>query len=331
MTAPDAAGDTAGAPDDGPGDAERGELRSGADGGRRRSDAAADDRARRNFGFTWGETDGMRWLRNGDGDYKRVAPEFFPVLRGLARGERDPADVDPEALRAVDLLLDEGYLRPDGDVTKLEQRADGRVWIRFAAFALGTVLLAALVALRWGDLWRLPGSVPEAVLAVAFFVGATAVHEAGHLSASRPYFEPEIRFRRLNGVIPAVITRTNDAWQCPRAVRLWISLAGPFVDVAIALALAVAYFLFPQRDALGLLLSVQLVRIALVLNPLMEGDGYWLLADALGAHNLRSRAFRDLRRARPTAAAAFGVAVVAFTAAFVAAGVALLAIVVGVR
>lgn len=277
------------------------------------------DAVRRGFGYTWGETDGTIWLRNDEGDYKRVEPAFLDPLEALARGEADPDAVDPRVLEAVDLLAAEGYLEPGGEIRRLETPDDVRLWPRLLVVGALTLALAVLVAVQWDAIWSPPGSVGSTLVVAPFFVVATLLHELGHYAAGRPYFDPSIRFGRLNGVIPAIITRTGDAWQCPRNVRLWISLAGPVVDVVVTLGLAVALLLKPTYAALGTLILIQFFRLLFVLNPLIDGDGYWLLVDLFGTHNLRQHAFRDLKRANPTPKAAFAVSIVLFTGAFVAA------------
>ncbi|WP_207587019.1 M50 family metallopeptidase [Halomontanus rarus] len=283
----------------------------------RESSADGRPRLRRDFGFTWGETGETIWLRNDDGDYKRIEPAFLDPLLALARGERDPETAGRDVLRAVELLADEGYLEAGGEVTRYEPPSDIRLWPRLAVLGAATVAMCALIATRWSAIWRPPGSVTGTVLIGPFFIVVTLLHELGHYVASRPYFTPRIRLDRLNGVIPAVVTRTNDAWRCPRTVRIWISLAGPAVDVAITLGLAAAFVSSPEYGLLGTLILVQLFRLLFVLNPLVEGDGYWLLVDVFETHNLRPHAFRDLRRGRPTAPAAFAVSIVAFTGGFV--------------
>ncbi|WP_254525157.1 hypothetical protein [Natrinema caseinilyticum] len=274
---------------------------------------------RRNFGYTWGETGGTLWLRNDNGDYKRIDPAFREPLRALARGEREPSAADPAVLEAIDVLADEGYLEPSGERRRLEMSADIRLWPRLVATGAVTIVLCALIVAQWETIWSPPGSVGKTVVLAPFFVGATLLHELGHYVAGRPYFEPSISIGRLNGVIPAVITRTGDAWQCPRNVRIWISLAGPVVDIVVTLELAIALLQFPGYSVLGSCILVQLFRLLFVLNPLVDGDGYWLFVDVFGTHNLRNHAFRDLKRGRPTPKAAFALTIVVFTGWFVAA------------
>ncbi|WP_049921662.1 hypothetical protein [Halopiger djelfimassiliensis] len=285
-------------------------------------ESGVDELLRGEFGFTWGETDGTTWLRNDDGDYKRLDPSFFDRLRELAHSECEPASVDPRVRQTIALLADEGYLRRGGEITHHETPSDIRLWPRVGAFAAMVALWLACLAIRRAELRRLPSELPFglefAVLVLPILLASTAIHELGHYTASRRYFTPTIRFGWLNKIIPAVITRTTDAWACPRNARIWISLAGPFVDALVAATFAAAFVAAPDRHVLGFLALLIGARMLFVLNPLIEGDGYWVVVDAFGLHNLRSRGFRDLKRATPSGPAAYALAVVVFTTGFAA-------------
>lgn len=289
---------------------------------------------REGFGFTWGETDGTTWLRNDHGDYKRVHPAFFERLTALADGSADPDAHDDRVRQTAALLYDEGYLEPGADVVRYETPADIRLRPRIGLFAATVALLVGCLAVRWPELRRLPVDLEFgfglAVVVLPVLVGSIAAHELGHYAPSRRYFDPNVRFGFLNKVIPAIITRTTDAWRCPRNVRIWISLAGPFVDAVVATCFAVAFLLVPGQPLFGFLSLLIAARAAFVLNPLLEGDGYWILVDAFGWHNLRSRGFRDLKRGTVSGPAAYAVSVTVFTVCFGALNIVILATALGV-
>lgn len=288
---------------------------------------------RERFGFTWGETGETTWLRTDGGDYKRVHPVFFDRLSELAGESVDPSVLDERVRRAVTLLYDEGYLKPGEDVTRHETPADIRLWPRIGAFTVTLSLFVLFLTVRWSEIRRLPTDIEFgfglAVVVLPFLLGSIAIHELGHYLPSRRYFDPQLRFGFLNKVIPAIITRTTDAWGCPRNVRLWISLAGPFADAVIATALAGAFVVVPDQPLLGFLALLIAARVVFVLNPLIEGDGYWILVDALGWHNLRSRGFRDLERRVISGPSVYALSVVCFTVGFVVFNLAILATVFG--
>lgn len=280
-----------------------------------------DPALRDGLGFEWGETDGTTWLRNADAEYKRVEPAFFDVLVEFARGERALDSAPTDVRTAVAILHEEGYLVPDGEIRQCETPADVSLRPRLGGFAALLGLFALLMGLQWERLPELPRamtSTADFLLVAGVLTLSIPVHELGHYLVSRRYFEPSIGFTRLNKVFPAVVTKTSDAWRCPRNVRIWISLAGPTVDVAIATVLAAVFLLVPERRLVGLLAGMLVVRVLFVLNPLIDGDGYWILVDLFGLHNLRSRGFRDLKALRISGPAAYAAAVVVFTAALFA-------------
>jgi hypothetical protein len=275
----------------------------------------------REFGFTWGETEGTLWLSNDDGDYKRVNRTFLDALTTAARDPAARADLDPEVKSLIDDLAAEGYLTAGGEVTRVPTPEDIRLAPRVAAFLVALAALCLVVAVRFEAAVDFPTDPRVNIWVLPFFLFVTLVHESGHYAAARPYMDPSIRLGLLNKIFPAVITATNGAWRCPRGIRIWIALAGPFVETVFALGLAAVYLLvFPEHSLLATILLVELSRVLFVLNPLVDGDGYWIAVDALGIVNLRSRGFRDLRALRPTGAAAYAAAAILFTVLALVAG-----------
>lgn len=273
-------------------------------------------------GFTWGETDGLHWLRRPDGQYKRVESGFLETLRDLAAGDRSATTLSADERTAVELLADEGYLHPDAAVSRLETPDPIALRPRLFAFVAAFVALSGYVAYRLLVSGTTIPTVATAdvdvlsrlVVVLPVFLVLSLVHEAGHYHAASSYFDTSVEFSMLNGVFPAIVTKTNDAWRCPRSVRIWINLAGPFVDCCQCLVLAAASLvLFPESRLLALVPVFQYLRILFSLNPLIRGDGYWMLVDWFGATNLHSRGLRDLKNARPTARAAYAVGSGAFT------------------
>ncbi|NGM68096.1 M50 family metallopeptidase [Natronolimnobius sp. AArcel1] len=285
------------------------------------------------FGFTWGETDGTTWLRTDEGSYKRVHPVFFEQLREIATGSSDPTDHDERVRETVVLLASEGYLEPGGEIVHEQPPPDIRLWPRLGAVAATATLLVGCLAVRWPELRQLPADLEFglglALIVLPILLGSIALHELGHYVPSRRYFDPQLRIGLLNKVIPAIITRTTDAWRCPRNVRLWISLAGPFVDLLVATGFAVAFVIVPGQPIFGFLALLIAARALFVLNPLIEGDGYWALVDAFGWHNLRTQGFRDLEHRILSGPAVYALSAVIFTIGFVGLNIAILATVFG--
>ena len=95
---------------------------------------------------------------------------------------------------------------------------------------------------------------------------------------------------------------------------MWINLAGPLVDLVLTLVLAVVHLVWlPDVAFLSTIILVQLLRVVFVLNPLLEGDGYWCLSDLFGVVNLRSRGWNDFKRLRPSWYSLYTFVSVAFT------------------
>lgn len=274
------------------------------------------------FGFTWGETEGLVWLRDDDGNYKRVDPDFLADLRALASGERAISELPAEKAAAVTHLRDAGFLDPGGDVVEYETPDGVALRPRLLAFAVAFALLTAYVCYRllatgtsapagvaagWG-------LIESVVLSIPVFVGLALVHEAGHYVAARPYFRPTLDVTLLNGVFPAFVTRTNDAWRCPRSVRVWINLAGPLADCLQCLVLAaLSLFVFPESSLLAVVPVFEYLRLLFSLNPFVRGDGYWMIVDWFGATNLHTRGVRDLKNLDPSVGALYATASAATT------------------
>ena len=267
-------------------------------------------------GFHYGHgDDGLVWLRrSADGRYKKIHPELLEVLLELHHGRLRQSQLDEPLALAIDALRQEGYLVTDAPLIAHQPPPDIRIWPRAALFFTLLAALVAVVALRFDVAWPPPADPLANLWAIPFFFFAASLHELGHWAACRPYFRPKIRLGLLNRVFPALVTMTNDAWSLPRNIRLWINLAGPTVDLALTLLVAAVHLLwFEEMRLLSTLLMVQLMRILFVFNPLIEGDGYWILVDLTGKLNLRSRGWRDLTGLRWSGAAAFTAAAIVFT------------------
>lgn len=271
------------------------------------------------IGFTWGKCEGLCWLRNDAGEYKRVDPDFLDTLFALA--DEDHKELTSKERKAVTVLREQGYLRERTTVTELSTPPDITLWTRLLVFLIAFTLLTAYVGYR---VLVAGTSVPTVVstdatlleqllLSVPVFVAMALVHESGHYLVARSYFDPSLRISRISGVFPAIVTTTNDAWRCPRSIRVWISLAGPFADVLQCLVLAaLSLFVFPMSYLLAILPIFEYARILFSLNPLVKGDGYWILVDWFGAVNLHTRGMDDLKNHRPTIHALYALGSIAF-------------------
>ncbi|MGH8624368.1 MAG: biotin/lipoyl-binding protein [Gammaproteobacteria bacterium] len=122
-------------------------------------------------------------------------------------------------------------------------------------------------------------------------------HELGHAyTATRFGCRVATMGIALLVLFPVLYTDTTDAWRlCSRRKRMLIGAAGMITELAIA---AICTFLWsflpegPLRSAAFMIATTSWVMtLAVNLNPLMRFDGYYLLSDLLGVHNLQERSF----------------------------------------
>ncbi len=223
------------------------------------------------------------------------------LLENGAKGHRAPAK--PKRLDGGLMTLRFRLFDPDGLLNRLYPRVRFAFTARFLVFSAATILAAAAVsAFHWdqivGDasqLYRL--STLPLLIAVAFAV--TTAHEFGHGLACK-HFGGEVREMGFMLIYfqPAFFCNVSDAWFFSKGKRLWVSFAGPYLELFIW-ALATLCWRVTDSDT-------WISRIALIVmatsgiktffnfNPLIKLDGYYLLSDYLGIVNLRKRAFRYL-------------------------------------
>ena len=97
-------------------------------------------------------------------------------------------------------------------------------------------------------------------------------------------------------MFPLLYTDTTDAWRLrKRRDRVMVDLGGIMVELTLAIYSTLLWCFLPDgpaRNAAFAVATVSWVFSLLVnLNPLMRFDGYYLLADSLGIHNLQPRSF----------------------------------------
>lgn len=260
------------------------------------------------IGYTWLESESEYYVRNREGDLRRVSDDAFRLLSELADGTIVVDDLPENARDIVDVLEDEGYLREGDPVVELVPPDDVVLWSRVLAFVglFGVAVILAsqeLPALLAVDELFTPG---RTLGFAALMLISLVVHESGHYLAANRFLDPTVRVGTVNGIIPAAITDTTGAWMLPRNRRLWITLAGPFAHLLWTHVLLVGYYvLFPDSVLLSLVAVVNVASVVMVLNPLIHGDGYWLLLDAFGIVDLRTRGIDDLRERELSAAAGY--------------------------
>jgi len=191
------------------------------------------------------------------------------------------ADADPLAARL------HGALRP------LFTRPSG-----IAALIVGSAgLLAALPGLRAAS--PLDFGVAGIVVAFLGLLAAGIGHEAAHALAAKA---EGARLGRagigLFWFAPVAYVDTSATWAIPRLARVRVNLAGPLFNFAFAGTCGIAAALTggAASDLLVWVAITNLVLVVFNLSPLLEFDGYYILADLTDTNALRRKALRYVFR-----------------------------------
>jgi putative peptide zinc metalloprotease protein len=168
------------------------------------------------------------------------------------------------------------------------------------------VVYAAILVARRDAVWE--GTVGLAtlrgfgawdwVLLYVLSISIVAVHELGH-GLTTKYFGGEVH--EIGGMLlyfsPALFCNTNDAWTFEkRSHRLWVTFAGPWIQLVIAGLAAIIWFSTETGTLINRLAFISVLvggflSVVTNFNPLIPLDGYYALSDWLEVPNLRRRAF----------------------------------------
>jgi putative peptide zinc metalloprotease protein len=251
----------------------------------------------------------------------RVA-DFAQKLKRLGLVERTPVEQHlmlAERLRSERKFRGSGRTKGSilrirfsvGDPDRLFHRMVGRlpvlwtpvfIWISIALFLAYAVILVVksreLVEGMLGLYMHEGVSGWDYLLMYGIFVVVIGIHELGHgLTTKR--FGGEVH--EIGGMMlyfaPALFCNTSDAWLFQRrSHRLWVTFAGPWIQVFVASLAAIAW-LFMEPGTFVYRLTFLVILVGGVsgvlgnLNPLIPLDGYYALSDWLEIPNLRKRAF----------------------------------------
>ncbi len=232
-------------------------------------------------------------------------------LAGLASAPRIATTTpDGRLLRAVDAILAPRaeLENADGVATALHRVLaplfSAPVGAAGLTLGIGGLLLAIPV-LRTAS----PSDFGVGGIAVAFggLLLAGIGHEVAHALAAKA--EGSRIGRAGIGLFwftPVVYVDTSATWSIPRWSRIRVNAAGPLFNLALAGALGLAARIATgaPQDVLVWLSLTNVVLVAFNLSPLLEFDGYYVLADLTDTNALRRKAMRfvfgDLvRRPRP--------------------------------
>lgn len=209
---------------------------------------------------------------------------------------------DARLMRIADAILAPRMEIPDADgaaafVHRLVAPLYTRAGAIFAA-VLGVVgLIAAVPILRGAT----PGDFGVGGILVAFVVLLVAGtgHEIAHAVAAKA---EGCRVGRagmgLFWFTPVIYVDTSRTWAIPRWGRIRVNAAGPLFNLAFAglLGLLAHSVTGLARDTLIWLALANLALVLFNLSPLLEFDGYYVLADLTDTNALRKKAMRFVFR-----------------------------------
>lgn len=273
------------------------------------------------FGFTWLRVDDEYRIRSPDNEFKQVREVIVDTLKERATDtpiEELLAEVDEHDAEAAGRLREmyEGdFIRDDAPVERVQPPEDIRLWHR--ALAVG-VLLCATGALWVVTLSRLAQPFVdhpfrylfEAIpVLIPVVLCSVVIHELGHYYVAwKQGLSPSFGTAVVNGVLPAIVTKTHGGWALPRNRRMWNTLAGPAFGLVWTLLVLLGYYTLVPHPGVAvagvLCFNIQFMA----LNPLVHGDGYLIMTDLLGEQNVRTRGIAHLKQGRPTWLAAYAAA-----------------------
>lgn len=140
----------------------------------------------------------------------------------------------------------------------------------------------------------------QTIILMALGFALTAAHELGH-AATLVHLGRTVRgagFLLYYGS-PAFFIDTSDGLMLGRGGRIMQAAAGPFAEAALAGISSLLLLVLPVGGVTNLLYKFAVINyyvIFLNLIPLLELDGYWILADAIEEPELRPRSIAFIRR-----------------------------------
>ena len=171
----------------------------------------------------------------------------------------------------------------------------------FVALTLVVLVVALYLASRqMADVlahFRGAFSLTGAVTYVFALVFVKILHELGHAyqAVARGLRVPVMGVAFIV-MFPLLYTDTTDAWRLrKRHERVMVDLGGIMVELTLAIYATLFWCFLPDGPARNAAFAVATISwifsLLINLNPLMRFDGYYLLADSLGVHNLQPRSF----------------------------------------
>lgn len=257
------------------------------------------------FNFEYGNLDdGTLWIRTPKKGLYHIDWLTLRLLLELNAGMPfsplcKKYKIDPNELKSLlaNLQQEGAIVSPrEGKISQARELDD----INIAPFVFLFILLAAIQIEYFQNIagtftlrhWH------EALLIGLISIFPIILHELGHYFSSKPYFPPRLGFTFL-WFFPAVYIDTHASWCLPRNIRLLINSSGLLMDLGFNTLLVILVLYYPSMEYFVTpLLILQYTRWSIIMNPLVNGDGYWLLSDFSRTVNLRQRAREYFRKRR---------------------------------
>ncbi|UTY55973.1 hypothetical protein [Massilia sp. erpn] len=161
---------------------------------------------------------------------------------------------------------------------------------------LAAVLLSAFAVLHFLTLpgamqavhgsWQDMDTVP---LLIGLLVLSGLLHELGHITACRYFRCPHGGIGiGLYLIFPAWFADVSHAWRLTRHQRAAVDLGGVYFQAILLIGLD-AWALASGDSFVLQLIWVITFTMLFTLNPMFKFDGYWLLSDLSGLHNLHQQ------------------------------------------
>lgn len=259
----------------------------------------------KSFRFEYGTLDdGSLWIRTPSKGLFNVDWLTLRLLLELNAGALvtplcKKYKVDPKEMHALlnNLKREKAIVPPrEGKITQSPQQDD----INITPFVILFFLLAVIQIEYFQKIartFRLE-NWHEVLLVGVVSLLPIVLHELGHYLTSHSYFPPRIGFTFL-WFFPAVYIDTHSSWCLPRNIRLLINSSGILMDLGFNTLLVILAVIYPSLEYFVTpLLILQYTRWSIIMNPLVSGDGYWLLSDFSRTINLRQKGKEYLSKRR---------------------------------
>lgn len=229
------------------------------------------------------------------------APIDLPVL---LEQRLDPASAGRRKFRSFAKDLKVSWSGADRFVRRMYDGGLRHLYSKPAVIISAVIAVTGLVAfvsVVLSDRFTLEIGHPSIDTVILMLLGfvLTFAHEVGHAMTLVHYKRRVISagFLLYYGS-PAFFIDTSDGLMLGRRPRIAQAFAGPFAEFTLAGVSSLALFLFPGAGAANVLYKFAILNyyvIFLNLIPLLELDGYWMLADAIQVPDLRPRSIAFVR------------------------------------